>query len=343
MVAGSAWPGRRVEWRWYRGGRAGRFHPESVSPMALAHTPGGEPWVLASAGGSVGLYVRRQDQWQAAPTPHALPASARTFAWFREQLWLGGPFLLRLTERGWREVEGAPEGGGRLVTGRDGALWLANERALWWTADGEGWEPVPAQGDGGHWTEGLPTALQVDAEGCVWVAASGPHPRGGPLHRWSPRERSWHVVPAPPSRRFALVNGLVVEGSGAIWVGTHDGVWFREAAAWSRFQVPRRGGRGAGLPTPWVAGLAQDRRGRIWAATLGGIGVYTAGNWRTAVIGPVRRDGVLIQEPWAPSGVCGFALDEADRLWFATPTQVGWLDTASDDHDTADFVAPPGW
>lgn len=191
-------------------------------------------------------------------------------------------------------------------------------------ADGKTWELVSIPSGGTNIN-----ALHADADGGMWVAERGTRPMAPPLCRW--HAGTWQLLPLPQRPRWFLhIESLATDRAGALWAGSRQfGLYRWDGAGWTR-TVGTTDLRRAGLPGSGINGLAVDPRGRVWAATHGGIGVYADGVWRSV---GVAVDAVGALAAWVPMRMptC-LHLDEQGRLWVGTLYgQVVWVDTSSDE------------
>ncbi len=168
-------------------------------------------------------------------------------------------------------------------------------------ADGVwGWQHILLQSTGGDWWVGvrhellhfppmkggeLATATQPvryaqddvyhlfeDSRGGIWASAN---PKQGPeLLRWDARSQalSWFCADGSQAEQPCLFGGLVTtmaEDSGqAIWMGFYSGGIMRYAGGrFTRFGEPE------GVASGGVTSLLTDRRGRLWIAAGGGLGL----------------------------------------------------------------------
>ncbi len=113
-------------------------------------------------------------------------------------------------------------------------------------------------------------ALARDPAGGIWVATE----RGlyhldrtsaaGPLKTWSWKLRPVDIGLPHEAGDDGLVDALLVDKSGSLWVGTWSGIYRRDPDG--RCERIRDA-----LPNVSVSGLLQDRQGRIWAGTKRGL------------------------------------------------------------------------
>jgi diguanylate cyclase (GGDEF)-like protein len=180
---------------------------------------------------------------------------------------------------------------GSLVAGGDGSVWLGLVegglvRVLGTRAD----RPLAL----GRMTSAVPYLAQLGTgaailshEGRYFRLELGAQPDLQPLD-------------APPD--FGNVH-TALESEGELWVGGTRGVARRDASGiWQRYDT------GDGLTDNLVWYLTRDRRGRIFAATRGGVSVHFDRRWQAFDIHPDLRGEVVRQ-----------VLEDRDgTLWIAT-------------------------
>ncbi|MBB5203108.1 diguanylate cyclase (GGDEF)-like protein [Inhella inkyongensis] len=117
--------------------------------------------------------------------------------------------------------------------------------------------------DGGVITDGVVSALAVDAKGFLWIGTAVG------LVRFDGYEFLPLALPGAqsPATGTTFVRSLLAARDGRLWIGTDsDGLVVHDPATaqWQFFRPDRGFVRGT------VRALAEDRQGRIWAATVGG-------------------------------------------------------------------------
>jgi ligand-binding sensor domain-containing protein len=127
--------------------------------------------------------------------------------------------------------------------------------------------------------EGIVDAVVHDvmraSNGDIWIAtrAGVNRVRGGALREHGSWER--YTVAGtggslPSDRAYALAEGR----DGDIWLATESGVARYRAGTWSHWSGP-------GAPSGFAVALSVDRRGHVWAGTLGsGLGHFDGASWR---------------------------------------------------------------
>jgi diguanylate cyclase (GGDEF)-like protein/PAS domain S-box-containing protein len=181
-----------------------------------------------------------------------------------------------------------------LLTDGDGRLWVGTEgdglkhydfaagRMVAHRAAGI----AASAGDGFH-AQRI-TALAAADDGRLWVGT----PLG--LARFDPARASGERIALDPTRMTGRANDIraLAQGAdGALWIGTLDDGLFRYEPArqrWSHFPAGDSAD-GRGLWHPGVMAVHEDRGGRVWIGTLGGLNVYERASGRMHRI--AQRDG----------------------------------------------------
>jgi ligand-binding sensor domain-containing protein/signal transduction histidine kinase len=106
-------------------------------------------------------------------------------------------------------------------------------------------------------------ALAVDPAGGIWVGTGGGLYHLDPPH--PPESSEWQLrladIGLPTQSRIdAVVEALLVDRAGTLWVGARSGLY-------RRFPDGRHEGTRGGLPHPEITALAEDHEGRLWAGT----------------------------------------------------------------------------
>lgn len=293
------WDGRRIV---TRNPVDPRVNPEVSS---LAVVPGKEMWVVTQEGslfrsewrGPVNLGV--EDGLPPGPV-HATARSGDGALWVGTDdglyRWQGGRMVSVAMGAGW---EGVPVR--QIMVGQGERLWLGTERGiLLWDGRrtsmppgaplgevrrlrrgpaGEPWAVVPGHGvwfwDGERWVGFEPNALHPvvwsmdvlhELGGWTWLANI--------YGLWRYRDGRLEpggVVGRVPRRGSSTV---VRSSDGALWVGMWgEGLYRGVGEEWRCFTQED------GLASMSITDLHEDRQGRLWVGTLGGLNLYRDGEW----------------------------------------------------------------
>lgn len=194
------------------------------------------------------------------------------------------PFLIR----SYQHDQGLPNNTVNAITqSHDGYLWLGTDEGL-------------ARFDGLHYRvfglqDGLKnlqiSALLEDSRHVLWIGTAG----GGVGRMVAGRIKTYTVQDGLAGDS---ISSLLEATNGEVWIGTHTGLsrWRNDA-----FEPPT-----TNLEPMLVFGLAQDRRGDIWAATLhNGLLRFHGGSFSVAD----GETGIITNNPR-----CVF-VDSQDRVW----------------------------
>lgn len=134
------------------------------------------------------------------------------------------------------------------------------------------------------------TALANAGDGRLWVGT----PLG--LARFDPATGSGERIALDPARRLGHANdvrALAHGADGTLWIGTLDDGLLRYEPARQRWvHFPATAGTDAsGLWHASVLAVHEDRGGRVWIGTLGGLNVYDRASGRLQRIMPGGNDG----------------------------------------------------
>lgn len=263
--------------------------------------------------------------------------------------------LLAKTAGAWREVplpEGLPDWHGirTVLEGQEGELWIGTLRGLFRWHGGRWSELTTRDGffpfavrylkedrEGGLWVAGTgglmrltPKALQVYLSGLGlekepyisllhagsqwWAGIPGMTPLQGAPGKLAPAG-----ISAYPG--YTTASALLRSRDGSLWIGTHSRYLWRWKDGEAGMIAPSRD---AEIPLSAITALVEDRSGKIWAGTLGGLAVVTPGGLAPAGVGD-----------WHPRDtVNAIAADEDGTLWVGYQT-LGLLKLPPD--------GPPVW
>lgn len=188
----------------------------------------------------------------------------------------------------------------RIFRDRDGGLWIGTQDSGLVHVHQGRTDFFAASG--GLSGDGVSTLFE-DREGNIWVATING------LDRF--RDFAVATLSVNEGLSNALVGSVLTTTDGSVWLGTYGGL-----NRWNNGQLTiyrERAGRtttgvteivGSGLPDKGITSLFQDSRGRIWVATLSGIGYLE--NDRFIPISGVHGKDIL-----------SIAEDTAGNLWIA--------------------------
>jgi len=227
-----------------------------------------------------------------------------------------------------------------VVHTADGTRWMASRDGLFTQAPGGAIRPVPTPGRGavkgitalalqggklwiggrgdGLWTLDLAThalaqpvplaqlsdpevtAFAADADGAMWVATNNGLNlvrKDGSFERIMPRAGDRDGLSS------AVINSLLIDRRGRLWVGNNAGVQVllrREADGRAVFH---RIAKAQGLTSENIDTVLMDSRGQVWASTDDGIAVIDPDTFALRVLHPA--DGAAISTYWVNSGAVG--------------------------------------
>jgi diguanylate cyclase (GGDEF)-like protein len=158
-------------------------------------------------------------------------------------------------------------------------------------------------------TQAVPTRELTDSE----VNAIAPGPGGGVwaatnngLNLVRPGQPVDRILPAandPSSLSSAVINTLLTDRTGRLWVGNNAGIQILERRDASGRAFFHHIGKEDGLTSENIDTLLMDSTGQIWVSTDDGIAVIDPGNYALRVLHPA--DGAAISTYWVNSGAVG--------------------------------------
>lgn len=228
-------------------------------------------------------------------------------------LWLGGGGLRRVGDPElFLQSDGLSDGRVRsLYEDRQGNLWVGTYNGLNRLKNGAITSYTSTDGLGP-----LTRAVIQDAGGRLWVASTF-----GLAYR---ANRVW--LRSPDSQDFTTAGHLATDSSGALWVGTDNGLFRKSMNGVRRYTT------GDGLAANWIYGLEATRGGSVHVVTWSGTSVqlhqFTEGGFTTVgrplslnIGAGIFDHGVLLEDShgmfWL-SGTDGlYHLREGDGEWTA--------------------------
>ncbi|OYT73420.1 MAG: hypothetical protein CFK52_02305 [Chloracidobacterium sp. CP2_5A] len=207
---------------------------------------------------------------------------------------------------------------------RDGYLWVGTHEGLA-RFDGVGFTVFNRQNTP-IFVNNRITALCEDASGALWIGTGGDRffssggVRGGGIVRYD--QGRWRRFSADEGLPDDVINALVADRDGKLWIGTLGGLIAFDGARFTRYAVAD------GLPDGRIAALTLDRQGALWIGTHDGLARLQQG--RIEIVG-LRRE--VVQALYE---------DRAGRLWAGTQTRLFCRRAAADDFSPSDVAGPIG-
>ena len=211
-------------------------------------------------------------------------------------LWVGtsGSGLARFSE-GRVSFLGERDGVGDAIlalhSDRDGRLWIGtNGAGASRLRDGSFTAYTTREG----LSRGFAYTVFEDRRGTLWAGSAGG------LDRFDGKA---FVKASPPWTGTVAVRSIAEGPGGTLWIGTYGaGVWRLRDGRWKGFTARD------GLAHDTVRAVLADRKGRVWAATNGGLSLFEAGAWRSFR----AADGL------PSSSLIGLAEDRDGSLWIGS-------------------------
>jgi len=183
----------------------------------------------------------------------------------------------------------------------DNVLWIGGKGDGLWKMDlaAPGHpivQPVPTR----ELSDPEVTALLPGPEGSIWVATNNGLNRVRP---GQPVDRLLPVAGDPSSLAAAVINTLLTDRDGRLWVGNNAGVQIlerRDADGRAHFHHI---GKADGLTSENIDTMLMDGNGRVWVSTDDGVAVIDPATYALRVLHPA--DGAAISTYWVNSGAVG--------------------------------------
>ena len=157
-------------------------------------------------------------------------------------------------------------------------------------------QPVPT----GDLSDPEVTAIAPGPGGAMWIATNN----GLNLVREGQvTQRIMPVANDPGSLAPAVINSLLTDRQGRLWVGNNAGIQILERRDASGRAVFHHIGKAEGLTSENIDTLLMDAAGRIWVSTDDGVVVIEPSSYALRVLHPA--DGAAISTYWVNSGAIG--------------------------------------
>ena len=188
------------------------------------------------------------------------------------------------------------------------ALWLVGDM-LWIGGKGDGIWQMDLAAPGHPLSQPVPTAELTDPEvtallpgpgDAMWVATNNGLnlvQHGHAVDRITP------VANDPASLASAVINTLLTDRQGRLWVGNNAGVQILERRDASGRAFFHHIGKAEGLTSENIDTMLMDTSGRVWVSTDDGVAVIEPATYALRVLHPA--DGAAISTYWVNSGAVG--------------------------------------
>ncbi|MFL6629427.1 MAG: diguanylate cyclase domain-containing protein [Vitreoscilla sp.] len=157
-------------------------------------------------------------------------------------------------------------------------------------------QPVPTSA----LTDPEVTAIAPGPDGATWIATNNGL---NLLRAGRPVRRIMPVANDPTSLAAAVINTLLTDRQGRLWVGNNAGVQILEKMEAGGRAVFHHIGKAEGLTSENIDTLLMDATGRVWISTDDGVAVVDPSTYALRVLHPA--DGAAISTYWVNSGVVG--------------------------------------
>ena len=180
---------------------------------------------------------------------------------------------------------------------------------LWIGGKGDGIWQMDLAAPGHPLSQPVPTADLTDPEvtallpatgDAMWVATNNGL---NLVRRGHPVERIMPVANDPTSLASAVINTLLTDRKGRLWVGNNAGVQIMEQRDASGRAVFHHIGKAEGLTSENIDTMLMDTTGRVWVSTDDGVAVIDPATFALRVLHPA--DGAAISTYWVASGAVG--------------------------------------
>jgi diguanylate cyclase (GGDEF)-like protein len=186
---------------------------------------------------------------------------------------------------------------------------LLEGSTLWIGGKGDGIWQMDLSAPGRPMTQPVPTrdlsdpevtAIARGPDGGMWIATNNGL---NLVRKGQPTQRIMPVANDATSLASAVINTLLTDRQGRLWVGNNAGVQILERRDGSGRAFFHHIGKDEGLTSENIDTLLMDASGRVWVSTDDGVAVIDPTNYALRVLHPA--DGAAISTYWVNSGAVG--------------------------------------
>ena len=180
-------------------------------------------------------------------------------------------------------------------------LWIGGKGDGIWTMDLSTpahtlSQPVPTS----ELTDPEVTAIAPGPGGAMWIATNNGL---NLVRKGQATQRIMPVANDPASLASAVINSLLTDRQGRLWVGNNAGIQILERRDASGRAFFHHIGKEEGLTSENIDTLLMDTTGRVWVSTDDGVVVVEPSTYALRVLHPA--DGAAISTYWVNSGAVG--------------------------------------
>ena len=187
-----------------------------------------------------------------------------------------------------------------VLEDRKGRIWVATSDGLFAVTSAGVRRYGRAQG----LINGAVLSLAEDPAGTLWIGTNG-----GGIHRLIGEKIE--LVSAKFGISVVPVRAILPATDGSLWLGTSTGLL---KASWKGDVPVANFRKDDGLPSEQVSALLEDKSGRIWVGTRGGVAVIESG-----------ARAVINRLPGIDSSVLAINADAEGRLWVSTNSGLAYV------------------